>query len=263
MQARTVVVIGRGVAGISACLAFSKSPGKLWRVVCYDDGNELAPSRDRYKIARYDYADIETMKLALEACALLQTERYRGFCRKKLRLVVYRKNDGTYDQIAQNRKKLNLGERRVLSNKEVWSEFGIKFEEEDTINVLEEDSLLFDLSGLAESLRKECEQNGVQFFDEHVARLIYNDSRFSGVVLGDEREIIFEGAQVWVAAGPWFESLLRDSEMVMPEPERMPTCVQILAFGIEVDAPRSYPIVSILGKGECHVILLLFLLTCT
>jgi glycine/D-amino acid oxidase-like deaminating enzyme len=261
MQAQTVVVIGCGVAGISACLAFSKSPSKLWRVVCYDDGNKLAPSRDRYKIARYDYADIETMKLALEACALLQTERYRRFCRKKPRLVVY-SNDGTYDQIAQNRKKLNLGERRVLSNKEVWSEFGIKLEE-DTINVLEEDSLLFDLSGLVESMRKECEQNGVQFFDEHVARLVYNDSKFSGVVLRDEREIIFEEAQVWVAAGPWFESLLRDSEMVMPEPERMPTCVQTLAFGIEVDAPRSYPIVSILGKGEYYVILLLLSLTCT
>jgi hypothetical protein len=150
----------------------------------------------------------------------------------------------------------------VLSNKEVWSEFGIKLEEEDTINILEDDSLLFDLSGLAESLRKECEENGVQFFDEHIARLIYKDSKFSGVVLGDEREIMFEGAQVWVAAGPWFESLLRDSEMVMPEPERMPTCVQILAFGIEVDSPRSYPIVSVLGKGEYHVILLLFLLTC-
>lgn len=262
MQARTVVVIGRGVAGISACLAFSKSPDQLWRVTCYDDGNELAPSRDRYKIARYDYADIETMKLALEACALLQTERYRGFCRQKLRLVVYRKNDGTYNRIAQNRKKLNLGERRVLSNKEVWSEFGIRLEE-DTINVLEEDSLLFDLSGLIESMRKECEQNRVQFVDEHVARLIYKDSKFSGVVLRDGREIMFEGAQVWVAAGPWSESLLRDSGMTMPEPERMPKCVQILAFSIEVDAPRSYPIVSILGKGDYHVILLLLSLTCT
>ena len=247
-----IVVIGAGVAGVSTCYCLSKNlPEGFSAIHCFDDGNRIAASRDPFKIVRDDYTDKETMIRAMKSHKEWRTE-WSEFHEDKPRLVAYKSRE-TYEQIANNRKELGLAKRPVLSSQEVWKKYGLQLPDDTTI-VLDEDDSLVNLSGCIKSMRNKCEELGVKFSDAHVDKLMYNDSGFSGVIVGD-RKIEYIGATVVVATGPWFQSLLRDSGMPEPKPERMAECVQIFSFSIEVNVPHTLPIVSELSIGEYHVLL--------
>jgi glycine/D-amino acid oxidase-like deaminating enzyme len=248
-----IVVIGAGVAGMSSCYYLSLGlPKGFSEIHCFDDGNPIAPSRDRFKIVRVDYADEETMERAMKSHKLWQTlPDFEKFSKWKHRLVAYT-NHETYHQIAINRKKFGLRARPVLSSQEVREKYELQLPE-DTIIVLEEDTLLVNLSECIKSMRSICEKRGVKFIDAHVDKLKYNNNSFSGVTLADGSEISYAGATVVVAPGPWSQSLLMRSGR--KEPERMAKCVQCFVFNIEVDVHRTDPIISLLGTGEYHVLL--------
>jgi glycine/D-amino acid oxidase-like deaminating enzyme len=246
-----IVTVGAGVAGISSLYYLSLAG--FSEIHCFDDGNLNAPSRDKYKITRVDYADINTMKRAMVSHKMWQTlPDFKDFIEKKFRLVVY-KNHNTYRQIANNRKELMLEERPVLSRKDVQEKYKLLLPE-DAIIVLEEDDYLINLSECIKSLRKRCEMRGVKFFNEHVDRIDYSNGPFSGIVLAGDRKIDYMGATVVLAAGPWSEPLLKRSGKKVP-PNRMAKCVQCFAFLIELDVHRTHPIVSELGMGEYCLLL--------
>jgi glycine/D-amino acid oxidase-like deaminating enzyme len=252
MVTNTIVIIGGGVAGTSTWYSVSKEwPGV--RIFCYDNEDLLAPSRDSYKIVRVDYTNIGTMRQAIRSHEAWQQKPFSNYCKKKLRLVVY--DNQTYTKIASNRKELGLPKRTVLSSKDVRERYGLEHPCHTTI-VLEDDTLLVRLSDCIKDLREDCGKQRVTFINKHVDKLIYKESRFSGVVIGNGTEM-YEEATVIVAAGPWSERLLKASGMPMPEPARMAKCVQIFVFSVETDVGSSIPIVSSLGKG-INVIYLLF-----
>jgi glycine/D-amino acid oxidase-like deaminating enzyme len=246
MSKPILIVIGTGVGGISTCYHASERLGEEYsQIVCYDDENPLAASRDEHKIIRYDYADIQTMKTALDSYNMWQTNPdFSGFFQKRLRLVIY-KQDDTYKHIKANRTSLGLEDRRILSPPEVLRDYGLYFAE-DFLIILNEDDALVRLSDCIKSMRDTCEKRGIKFINEHIQKINFDDGHFSGVTISG-REIKYPGGKVVVSPGASFSQLREESNMLIPP--RMSMCVQIFAFDIQLTRPCNYPIVSEIGKG--------------
>jgi NADH dehydrogenase FAD-containing subunit len=63
---KSIIVIGAGVAGISACLHIGDT-NPAWRITLVSDHSPMEPSGDYSKIVRVDYENEERMREAQKA----------------------------------------------------------------------------------------------------------------------------------------------------------------------------------------------------
>ena len=123
-MSRKVVVIGTGMAGISACLHLSKqNPTRPLSLVSHHSSAEATD--DQSKIVRGDYESMDRMKEARMAQKAWKEEPFCNYYDTRGRIVAYDNSDGkTLQGINDNRAKLGLSPRERVDRDSLGRVFG-------------------------------------------------------------------------------------------------------------------------------------------
>ena len=254
---RSVLVIGSGVAGISACLNIAiLCPNR--RISLISHHSPVEPSDDHSKIVRVDYANAERMEEALTAQASWKKGSFSPYYLPNGRIVAYKENSDTLRSIDQNRQQLGFDVRERGGKELLERHFGFSDAPDGLVFVYNPDDALVDWQPCIrehESKAKEaCSRRGGAVYESKVNFLKHDRKRVTAVVLSDGDPINTTDMDVILAVGPWTMEVLKRSDIPPPPSHRIPIPTGIFAFELQLDDSQTEyfmgkPVLSHIGKG--------------
>ncbi|KAL2014910.1 hypothetical protein VTK56DRAFT_7013 [Thermocarpiscus australiensis] len=257
-MARPVLVIGSGVAGVSACLhIFEKCPETQISLVSYQ--SLMAPSNDQSKIVRADYANRERMEEAQRAQKAWKEGSFALHYIERGRIVAYAKHDKTLQHIDENRKDLGL-RPRPRGNKAFFETFfGSSHAPDDLIFVHNSDDAVVDwmpcMVKHEQMARDICHQTQGKVYETEVMSLQRDGNRVAAAILANGDRIDTSGCDIVLAVGSWTMEMLQKSEIKLPPMHRIPVPTGLFAFELElndeqVEFFKEKPVFSHVGRAE-------------
>ncbi|KAK4119491.1 hypothetical protein N657DRAFT_637284 [Parathielavia appendiculata] len=257
-MARRVIVIGSGVAGVSACLRiFEECPGTQISLVSHQ--SRMAPSNDQSKIVRADYANLERMMEAQRAQKAWKKGSFASHCIERGRIVAYAEHDKTLQSIDKNREDLGL-RPRPRGNKAFFETFfGPSHAPDDFIYVHNSDDAVVDwmpcMVKHEQKARDICHQTQGRVYETEVMSLQHDGNRVTAAIFANGDRIDTSGCDIVLAVGSWTMEVLQKSEIELPPQHRVPVPTGLFAFELElndeqVEFFKDKPVFSHVGRAE-------------
>ncbi|KAI0130518.1 FAD dependent oxidoreductase [Xylariales sp. AK1849] len=255
---RSVLVIGCGMAGISACLHISKEcPQRQLSIISYPCS--LALSDDLSKIVRIDYDGKERMQEAQTAREGWKRGSFFQHYHTHGRIVAYENDSETLKQIDCNREQLGL-EKRQRGDKSLLEKFfGPSNAPKTLVFVHNPDDAVVDWGPCItehERIAKEkCHRSGGSVYDIRMQSLEYDGEQITTVVLANGVHIDTRDLDVVLALGAWTKEVMVQAKVELPPENRIPVPTGLFAFQVKLtDAQIEYfkgkPVLSHIGRAE-------------
>ncbi|MCJ1311447.1 hypothetical protein MMC25_005118 [Agyrium rufum] len=267
------IIVGAGVFGLSIAWAIRKAnPSTPVSILTYD--HETAASYDKRKIIRDDYGNAKRMRQAIKVHQLWKDDLFfKRYYHPTGRVLMHHTPAfSRLKEIDESRSELGLPTRPRFDVKTVVEEFGsgsekrdnaLRFmqgvmsrcDEDDIIYSYNEDDGVVEWDKFMAELRQDLIQQGCKIQKAEVQKLVVHEGVVKSIQLVDEDALDVRDRRVFLAAGAWTTKILAQSDLRLPQPERIPEATGLFIFLLELDdsqqtAVAGTPAFSVYGANE-------------
>ncbi len=206
-------------------------------VTICDHQDDVAPSRDVFKILRIDYSDPKRMKEIMRLNSLWENDSvFNDYYKRTGRVVAYSKvHIETLLDIDLARSQLGLSSRKrqraqllkdLIHSTQVASDLTVVHNEDDGV---------VDWIGAMKSMKEDCLRKEEKFRNDRVIRMKVNTTGKVQAIVTSTEFINIENIEIILAAELWIMQLLEASFIQQSSTSRASIVIGIFSFSIEIN----------------------------